>query len=256
MKNTTVIAVAVALLIGGIAGSTYAGYGGKEKMKSIRDEQNTVRMSESYNMPDAADFVSVRPGVSALPSEDLSTDEIDGLLFMREEEKLARDVYTALYEKWSLPIFSNIAQSEQTHTEAVKNVLDKYNLDDPVTDDSIGVFVNETLQNLYNDLTVQGMSSIEDALIVGATIEDLDISDLLVQLEKTDNQDITLVYENLLRGSRNHLRAFISQLQRYDGNYVPQYITQDVYDEILSSQQETGMMRGSGTSGWGWSNRR
>ena len=256
MKNTTVIAVAVALLIGGIAGSAYAGYGNKGKGQNFRGGSNVAQMNVNYDMPSASDYVSLRPGVAVLPIENMSEDEIDGLVFMREEEKLARDVYTTLYEKWSLPIFSNIAQSEQTHTEAVKNILDKYNLDDPVTDDLVGIFVNEALQNLYNDLTVQGMSSIEDALIVGATIEDLDISDLLVQLEKTDNQDITFVYENLLRGSRNHLRAFISLLERYNGNYAPQYITQDVYDEILSSQQETGMMGGSGAGGRGWGNRR
>ena len=52
-----------------------------------------------------------------------------------------------------------------------------------------------------------------DALIVGATVEDLDIKDLIDLLNKTDNPDIILVYNNLNKGSRNHLRAFIAQIE-------------------------------------------
>ncbi len=202
----------------------------------------------SLVVTDATDFVSVRPVVSTLPKETISSNELTGLIFMREEEKLARDVYSVLFDKWGVQIFSNIAQSEQTHTEAVKTILTKYNIADPVLDDTVGVFKNSDLQTLYDDLTTRGLVSLENGLTVGAIIEDLDISDLQKQIAQTDNDDIKLVYENLMRGSRNHLRSFVSQLASRGNTYTPQYITQLDFDAIINSERETGA---GGSRGWG-----
>ena len=171
----------------------------------------------------------------------LSQAEIDGLLLMREEEKLARDVYTTLYEKWNLRAFESIGQgSETTHMDAMKTLLDRYGLEDPVGEDIPGVFQNEELQKVYDELVEKGSQSIEDAVLVGAYIEDLDIYDLQRLIEETDNDDIKIVYQNLLKGSRNHLRAFDRQLQRYNISYQAQFLTQEEYDRIASSTQETG----------------
>ena len=175
-----------------------------------------------------------------LPKEPLNADEQATLPFMREEEKLARDVYTFLYSKWQINIFSNISSSEQAHMDAILLLLNKYNLPDPVGNNAAGVFTNITLQNLYNQLTTQGSVSSLDALKVGATIEDLDIYDLKTALTKADNQDIRLVYENLMKGSRNHLRTFYSNILSAGGTYTPQYITQAEFDAIINSSMETG----------------
>jgi hypothetical protein len=165
---------------------------------------------------------------------------------MREEEKLARDVYLKLYEKWQLPVFQNIAGSEQTHTDAVKTLLDRYGLTDPFSEE-IGVFENEALQNLYNQLITQGNLSIADALKVGGAIEEIDILDLEERMAQTDKADIILVYENLLKGSRNHLRSFVSTLQTQTGEtYQPQYLTLDAYQVIINSPSESGAPGGKG----------
>ena len=55
------------------------------------------------------------------------------------------------------------------------------------------------------------------------------------------NADMILVYENLLKGSRNHLRAFTSRLTDLGFDYVPVYISQVNYDAIVSSPVETGL---------------
>jgi hypothetical protein len=48
-----------------------------------------------------------------------------------------------------------------------------------------------------------------------ALIEKIDILDIQKKLdEQIDNKDITFFYANLLRGSRNHLRAFVKNLSR------------------------------------------
>jgi hypothetical protein len=160
---------------------------------------------------------------------------------MREEEKLARDVYLTLYDRWGLPIFQNIASSEATHMEAVKTLIDRYNLEDPAAGQYVGVFTNPTLQGLYDQLVEEGNRSLSSALRVGAAIEEIDILDLEERIAQTERADIKLVYENLMKGSRNHLRSFVSNLERREGEvYQPQYVTQAAYDAIVAAPLERG----------------
>ena len=175
-------------------------------------------------------------------AEALDQTAVDGLVWMREEEKLARDVYQALSEMWDPPIFANIADSEQTHTDAVGDLLDRYGIQDPMADDVAGVFEDPTLQALYDDLVDQGSQSLVDALIVGATIEDMDIVDL--HLRRTGVAALDDVYANLEKGSRNHLRAFIRTLERQGGEYAPSYLTIAEYEAIISSPGERGRSGG------------
>lgn len=210
--------------------------------------------SETTEQPDAIDYVSARPYIASLPSSTVSPEERASLIFMREEEKLARDVYSVLYDRWQLPIFANIAQSEQTHTEAVRTLLEKYEIADPVTDDSVGIFVNQDLQALYAAFTAQGSESAEAALRVGATIEDLDLRDLAQQGASVDNDDIQFVYENLARGSRNHLRAFSKQLSARGETYTPIHISPQEYDVIMRTAQEKGAPGAGAGKRRGWGN--
>lgn len=174
-----------------------------------------------------------------LPKETLSDEEITSLTHMREEEKLARDVYLALYDQWGIPVFRNIASSEQQHTDRIRILLDLYELDDPFVDER-GVFTNADLGSLYSTLVEQGSSSLVEGLTVGMTIEDLDLYDLEEALEMVDNQDIHMVYQNLMKGSRNHLRSFYSELTARGGSYEPQYISVEEYEAILAGDMERG----------------
>jgi hypothetical protein len=178
--------------------------------------------------------------IKAYPIESLNADESASILYMREEEKLAHDVYTTLHHKWGTNIFSNIATSEQTHTEAVLELIKKYGLVDPAENQAVGVFSDTSLQKIYSQLVIQGNTSSLEAFKVGATIEDLDIFDLNNWSAKVDNQDIKFVYQNLTKGSRNHIRSFYSQITGAGGNYSAQYISQTEFDSIISSSKETG----------------
>lgn len=173
---------------------------------------------------------------SFVAAEALTEAELEGLSFMREEEKLARDVYLTLYDEWGLSIFQNIASSEQQHTDAVKGLLEFYGATDPVTDDTIGVFANEDLQALYDQLVEKGSLSLVDAIEVGTAIEEIDILDLQEFIATTENPNIIMVYNNLLKGSYNHLRAFVSQYERQSGeSFEPSYMTLEGYNDALSS---------------------
>ncbi|NOY76298.1 MAG: DUF2202 domain-containing protein [Calditrichaeota bacterium] len=184
--------------------------------------------------------------VMDLPRQELSQAEIKGLLQMREEEKLARDVYLKLYDKWHVSIFKNISNSENRHTEAVKMLLDKYKISDPVLNNAVGAFTHPEMAKLYHDLVAKGEKSLKDALIVGATIEDLDIADLHKRMAETDNKDIQCTFEKLTRGSENHMRAFVSQLKANGGSYQARYIPQGELNRILSSGIQHGFRRGRG----------
>ena len=175
--------------------------------------------------------------IEEFPIEDLSEEEIFGLIFMREEEKLARDVYITLNEIWNRRVFSNISVSEQRHMDALKTLINRYELDDPVGENSLGVFKNETLQNLYNTLIEQGNGSLIEALNVGALIEEIDIIDIQNELdENVDNRDINFVYQNLLNGSYNHLRAFVRNHSRQGIEYEPQKLSVEQYLAIISAE--------------------
>jgi hypothetical protein len=176
----------------------------------------------------------------SLPQAWITPAEAKDLTYLREEEKLARDVYLALQARWGLAIFGNIAQSEQTHTDAVLGLLSAYRLPDPVGTQPAGVFTDGGLQRLYAQLVAQGSRSVQDALLVGATIEDLDLSDLEEMRLRTRKADLQAVYANLAKGSRNHLRAFTRQLSARGITYAPQFISAEDYAAIIGSGTETG----------------
>ncbi|MCA9643134.1 MAG: DUF2202 domain-containing protein [Myxococcales bacterium] len=182
----------------------------------------------------------------------LSEREMADLFHMREEEKLARDVYLTLADRWSLRVHENISGSEQRHMDAVKVLLDRYELRDPVGANPRGVFEDESLQKLHDELVAQGLASIEASLRVGCAIEELDIKDLQEAMAASDNQDILNVYGHLLRGSENHLRAFTGALESSAGQiYEPKYLDSGSYGAILSAAHQSGRSnaRGRGAQG-------
>jgi len=148
---------------------------------------------------------------SAIAVQPLNTEEATHLLYIREEEKLALDIYQALYSKWQVRIFSNIAASEQRHYDAIGTLIDRYGLSDPAQP-TAGVFTNADLQKLFDDLLSKGNLSLLDALQVGVAIEEQDIDDLKGAISATGNRDILTIYGNLLNGSLNHLSAFNSRI--------------------------------------------
>lgn len=171
----------------------------------------------------------VRNVVNAAP---LTAQEVAHLVELREEEKLARDVYQELGDRWQAQEFRNIVRSEQRHFDAVGARLVAFGLNDPALP-SAGQFANPELQELYNTLMSQGSASYVGALRVGATIEDLDIRDVQAAIDATSNSSIKQTYNSLLQGSKNHLRAFVSRLAEQGVEYEPQFIDEALFDSIV-----------------------
>lgn len=164
---------------------------------------------------------------------------IDTLVAMREEEKLARDVYLTLGEKWDEAVFG-IAESEKRHLNAMKGLLDRFGIEDPIRDDARGVFTSERYAELYLQLVERGSESRVEALRVGALIEELDLKDLRSASAQTEDEAITRVLGNLRRATRNHLRAFAGALRAQGATYEARHLTQGEFDAIAASPHERG----------------
>jgi len=208
-----------------------------------KDLTNTMEDTYAQILEVAGDGTSAiieeKMSLALVTTPDLNNDEISTLTWMREEERLARDVYSALYNKWGSIIFSRISSSENNHMTALNNLLELYGSADTVINAS-GLFANPELQILYNDLVSKGSVSLVEGLKVGALIEDLDIKDLTEAISMTSNENLIMVYGNLMKGSRNHIRAFSRQLKFQGLAYIPVYLSQEEYDSILNTPNETG----------------
>ena len=188
----------------------------------------------------------------------LDYNEQTHLEFMREEEKLARDVYMELGAMYpDHPIFGRIDDSEQKHTDAVKAMIEKYGLADPNTNDNVGVYTGKDygwyFTEKFNQLVERASISELEALYVGAFIEELDMMDInqcpkvIVETENginditecgkiyTDNADVSSLYASLLDGSDSHLEGYVRNIEQYigKGNYQAQVLPQEEVDEIL-----------------------
>ena len=178
----------------------------------------------------------------------LNKQEKDAILYMREEEKLARDIYNLLYDKWEINPFDNIRQSEQIHMDRMKTLITTYQLEDPVTknNDKPGVFTNILLQQYYNELSISGSNSLIDALKAGAKIEELDIADIEERIKQTGRQDIVSSYNFLKMASENHLRAFVRRLKMQGIIYEPVILSKTEFEKIIVSEEARGRNGGRG----------
>jgi hypothetical protein len=176
--------------------------------------------------------------VEKVSENNLSHQDVSWLIWMREEEKLSRDVYTNLWKKWETKIFLDVAAVEQIHMDSIKLILEKYWIDDPVKDDSIWIFSSFAIKKLYDDFIFQWNKSLLDAFILAADAESLDILYISDLVKQTQNQDIISLYNTLIIWSRNHLRNYVKEIKDNGGSYKPKYLSQEVYDGIILSQDE------------------
>ncbi|HJS54107.1 MAG TPA: DUF2202 domain-containing protein [Chitinophagaceae bacterium] len=170
------------------------------------------------------------------------------VLRMREEEKMARDIYQVLNGKWDQQVFAHIAESEIYHMSQMKLWIDKFNLEDPVArnNDKRGVFTDQSLQQLYNELAASGIQSKEAAFRAGAKVEEVDILDLKKALAGTSNTDLQSTYKYLIHASENHLRAFARNLKALNIDCKPVVMDQKEFEEIIKQGAGKGQGRKAG----------
>jgi hypothetical protein len=232
MKKLSLFAVGIIVF-----GSVMTGAAGCDRNEDSGSESGLSLLA--IHNDGSTDFIVSNLELIFSKSAVATAQDVELLKHMKEEEKLARDVYMKLYEVWGVPIFANISRSEERHLAAVIYLLSVYSPADTVTRQP-GQFEDDHFRELYDDLTEKGSESLAEAFRTGATIEDLDIKDLQDYLALTENENIIMVFENLLKGSRNHLRAFNRQLTMQGASYEPQFIDQPTFEEIINTPLEQG----------------
>jgi len=254
--NTKLTAIAFALSInfsavaaenkGGMDHSNMQGSeAGNGEMQNTGMENSGMQQSGGMQNSMAGKHCSLKLNANQFEAQELSEEVTNDLRFMREEEKLARDVYQALYVKWFSMVHGNIADAEQMHMDRIKIFLDAYGVEDSASEE-VGVFNNETLQSLYDDLVAQGLESELEAYKVGAYVEEVDINDLENSIKNTDIQELKEMYMQLKNSSYMHLRKFNESIVALGGEYVPQVLSQDAFDAILNAQSSMMMGMGNG----------
>lgn len=195
---------------------------------------NNPEISFKHNVAYGEGIMTLSSGqtmASAAAVATLSSREKDGLIFIWEEEKAARDLYASLYEKNNLSILLDLVRSEQSHMDQAKAIIEKYGL--PLPEDKPGIFQNQTIQEIHDELLAEGLQSDQDALKVAATFEEISIMDLEKELAATQAEDIRIAYQGLLAGSRKHLRSYVSDLKDQGIQYDPHYLDRGEFEEIV-----------------------
>jgi hypothetical protein len=176
----------------------------------------------------------------ARPFLALTPVEREGLVYMRQAEKLERDVYMNLSDYWDSPLLNSIADGEQNHMDSILGLLNKYGIADPIAGLEPGEFQDPMLFQLYQTQVTQGVVSYIYALNVGAETEELSIGDLMFRMAQTNKNDIKNVYNNLRLASANHLRAFVAELARNGQIYNPQHLNPATYRIIIYGKGSVG----------------
>ena len=181
-------------------------------------------------------FSFARTHINNLPFEVLSHKEEQGLMFLREEEKVITDFYTTIRNTWDNLILENLGSSEKTHFNATVILVNKYSLIDPIDQFGVGEFPNAGMQAYYDYLISEGNKSVEDTYKMASLAGEANIVSLKNQLSRiTNNQDFRLLYNNLMATSRNHLRITVNHFERLGGTYVPRILNEMDFREIMES---------------------
>lgn len=207
-KNWQLITIALLVIL--LAGAVVWAIGERGQTSQFRNQASSTPGHENMSVEDAMES----HGIAPLSAKDASnnSETAKELAYLLEEEKLAHDVYQAMYDKWGARVFGNIKGSETMHGDMVWAVMESRSLSDPRKTE-FGKFTNPELQTLYDQLIARGNQSVTDAYKVGVSIEEKDIADLKETLAKLDAKDTDVkdVIDNLIRSSENHLRAFSRQ---------------------------------------------
>lgn len=166
----------------------------------------------------------------------LTDAEINSIMSLREEEKVAYDVYTFMFEKYESKVFKNIAENEKDHMDKIKELIIQFNLNDPLSgiSDQKGVFNNKKMQALYDEMIMAGNYGLLDALRAAARFEETDIIDLRNDLSAASDQTVVNTYINLESSSQDHLRALVKVIKDEGISYKPSYLSKEDFDKIMS----------------------
>ncbi len=180
-----------------------------------------------------------RANFNNFPFEDLSGQEEKGIVFVREEEKVAVNFYGMMSDLFGSEVLTQLAESERTHLGVTALPVEKYHLQDPTVDRTDGEFMSNSLQAHYDELIEEGSPSLSDAFIAGTTLQEASLVTIQNQLDRVaNNRDLRNMYAALRVATRNHLRIMFREVTDHGGSYAPLFMEQAAFQAIVSSDFE------------------
>lgn len=174
----------------------------------------------------------------SLPQAPLNESERADIIYLQEEEKLVHDLNNAFSAQHpDVPVFLSIANASKVYMTADNVILQRYTIPNPEKD-AAGAFGNQKFQQMYTAGVNNGSMSSLGALTSSAMLEDMHIADLEAAIGRTDNADVIFIYRQELTASRNNLRALSQWIAAYGSTYSPTYISQDYYNNLISTPAE------------------
>lgn len=205
------------------------------------------------------------PGSAAgAPARDESAGKLDfneqtHLVFICEEEKLARDVYHLFDRRFpDLGVFAELEAGKESSRCAVEKLLRQYRVSIPRVNENVGVFSWGIYGRYFTEkflvVSNQGSMNPLSALYAGAFLEELNILDIeqcpkvIVDIDNgikdaascgmqyTDNPAIRAAYDELLAESRRHLRILVNNIEQRTGpgSYRAQLLKPDELASVLA----------------------
>jgi len=164
--------------------------------------------------------------------------EKTGLLLILQEEKVAYDFYSAMFEKYNHVVFQNVMSAEKTHQEHVMSLIKELNIDATGVSQNAGEFSDKDIIYMFDLLMRTGNSSFTDALLASARYEEKDISDLRKNYSNAENETIKALYNCLDKASQNHLKAFVKNLKKEGISYKPTELSQEAFNLIIENKNQ------------------
>lgn len=172
-------------------------------------------------------------------TDPLTTDEIEFIYAVREDEKLAHNLYIYFVTQYpTARQLANIGNAEINHITTIERVFTYYEIDFPTLGQP-GVFTDENRQAIYTRLTAQG-STLHEAYQVMAALEEENIVIYSKVASELTNPNLQLIINNLAQSSENHFKVLVNQITAWGSIYTPTLLEASQYEEILDSVFQPG----------------
>jgi len=175
-----------------------------------------------------------RTNFFSFPYADLSDLEIDGIRFIREEEKASKDYVLSMDILFDENLLDQLYEVERTHYQAGLFAIEKYGLADPTSGKARGNFTSPNIQAFYDTAISDGQGGTSDAIHAAARLQEASYVTITNQLNRVaNNRDLRMVYHALATATRNHIRLTISRLDELGLTYEPRFLSVSDFQDII-----------------------
>ena len=166
------------------------------------------------------------------------------VVWMHDSERLALNLNQAFYDDWGEPLFASIAAAKPRYMDKLLDLIDWYDIRwfGDISNEP-GFYTDERNADAFDELVERGKSSLQNALLAAAYVEESNISEYRASISGLEMwyyipgdgmQLLVDAYHDLLNAAYVNLTKLVS---RVDG-YSAQILTQADVDAIIEAETE------------------